>query len=733
MSTQIWQKKLTYNQEKAEWQFNADTEASTTDEALPPTLTAQAGGSGSNDESLYAVNFPTDPKKGVSFTDTQTELSFTMTPQFDLHSGQATDGRLVHPMSGGAKLIYSAKNNGMKEDFVLPKFIGKELTYSYKLSLPSTLTARILSDGSVGIFSADPVLFGKISTASDMDAEKLKSAREQGEKNHLLFAIPAPVIVQSGDTSTKATATFGLNGNILTVTARDMDTVTYPASIDPSVVVTSSSDFATGNNESNIDFSTDQINRGVVTGGGISGGWSSTASGSFTARAVAGSAVYNGYLYLIGGRGPGGNDVSYAPINSNGTVGAWSDTTTLPANRLYPATVAYNGKMYVYGGYTSGTSALNTVLYANINSDGTLGSWTSASNNMASTACRFGWTGYNGYLYAVGGATGTVASYCGNSSSTMTNTLQYAPILANGDVGAWTTSANTFTNARKDPGFAIYNGNAYMSSGTTDGITTYRDTQIAKIKSDGSIGSWRTTSEEIPSPGKYRFGYQAYNGYLYMSGGTNNMTGTLYAQIYANGDIGPWQTSPTMSTGRYGHGFVLYKGYAYYFGGNDESNYLNDTGYAKIDDPGKTSSNISTTAFGSSVNNGSGGAGFVYNGYIYYVGGWRTGGTSRMYAMHHSIATVQLAHGRTPVVYRHRLPAVLVLEVQHTLSPTTASILLGASRMLVALHQESILYSTLRLIATERSVVGHLTRQTTSQLSQIKKPFITMATYTCEV
>lgn len=620
--------KLTYDQENSQWQFNKDaipptsSSEATADPTkdLPAALKAQIGGVGQKDESLYAINFPTDPKKGVTFIDTQTELSFTMTPQFKLASGQASDdGRLVYPMSGGAKLIYTAKNNGMKEDIVLPKFIGKELTYSYRLDLPATLDAQILDDGSVGIFSADPILFSNMSTSSDMDAEKLRSAREQGEKTHLLFAIPAPAIVQTGDTKTKATARFGLSGDTLTVTARDMDTVTYPVSVDPSIVVTSASDFATGNNEGNIHYNNGQIDRGGITGGGITGGWTSTGSGSLSAREAGGSAVYNGYLYWVGG---GTTDVSYAPINSNGTVGAWGATTSLPSSRLYPAAVPYNGKLYVYGGYTSGTSALASVIYADINSDGTLGSWTSASNSMATAVCRFGWTSYNGYLYAAGGATGTVASDCGNGSSTMTNTIQYAPILATGDVGTWSTSASTFTSARKDPGMAVYNGYVYLTGGTTDGSTTFTTTQIAKVGANGDIGSWRSSSQPLPSPGKYRFGYRAYNGYLYLSGGTNNMTGTLYAQIYANGDIGPWTASATMSSpGRHSQGFALYQGYAYYFGGNNNTTTLNDTGYAKIDDPGITGTTANTTSLGATISAVTAGASFVYNGYIYSAGG----------------------------------------------------------------------------------------------------------------
>lgn len=622
--------KLTYDRENAQWQFNKAKDAPQGEHAEAiAALRAQAGGGGKDDDSLYRTDFPADPKKGVTFTDTQTELAFTMTPEFKLRGGKAShDGRLVYPMAGDAKLIYTAKNNGMKEDIVLPKFIGKELSYSYKLHLPKELTAKIQADGSVGIFSADPVLFGQVSTSSDMDAVKLKSAREQGEKNHLLFAIPAPVIAQTGEAPVKATARFGLSGDTLTVTARDMDTVHYPASVDPSVVVTSSNHFASGNNEDNIHFATDQIDRAAVTGGGITDGWSATGSGSFTARYGGASVAYNGYLYLVGGLGSGGvsSEVSYAAINGNGTVGSWGATTPLPANRHQPAAAAYNGKLYVYGGYTSGTSALSSVIYADINSNGSLGAWQTASTAMATAVCRAGFTAYDGYLYAAGGATGTVTSECGNASSTMTSTLQYAPILANGDVGAWQTSANTFTTARKDPGLAIYNDHVYLTGGMTNASTAYRDTQVAKLGTNGDIGTWRTLAEILPDNGKYRFGYQAYNGYLYLSGGSNNATGTLFAQILASGEIGPWQKSTVMAVPHVAQGFAVYGNHTYYYGGSSSTHdtIYNDTAYAKLDPPGMNNAGTTTTALGASHTATTGAAGFMHNGYLYRIGGYGT-------------------------------------------------------------------------------------------------------------
>ncbi len=611
--------KLKFNSQKSQWEFNQIAES--TDTEMPASLVAQAGGSGKDDKSLYSTTFPTDPSKGVTFSDTQTKLSFTMTPEFGLYEGRANDGRLIYPMKNGAKLIYTAKNNGMKEDIVLPKFIEKELEFSYKLNLPKTLEAKIMDDGAIGIFSADPILFGAVSTSSDMDTEKLKSARENGEKNHLLFAIPAPVIVQSGGGKTKANAKFGLAGDVLTVTARDMDTVTYPASVDPSVVVTSSSDFSNGgNNEGNIYYSTDQINRGKVTGGSVSS-WSTTTAMDVTTEKLS-TVAYNGYLYMMGGyrRSPSGSfdTTYYAPINSNGTLGSWTSTTSLPA--LYNTTeiIAYNGYMYLIAdqAYVTSPSNVATTYYSKINSNGTLGSWT-MSTDLPQAIVNHAVVAANGYIYTLGGSP-TSGGSCGANGDCM-NTVYYAPLNANGSIGTWNTTTS-FSGVRAVAKATSYNGYLYLGGG---GSSTYlNDVQYAKINNDGTLGSWVSTTSFTGA----RYGHQfaAYNGYLYLYSGRGSswFSDVQIAQINANGSIGAWTTTTSFSTGRAYGGGAIYKGYVYMLGGYNGSTNFSDVQYAKIDPPGIASTNSSSTTFGGAIDAGTGGCGFMYNGYLYYIGGY---------------------------------------------------------------------------------------------------------------
>ena len=70
--------------------------------------------------------------------------------------------------------------------------------------------------------------------------------------------------------------------------------------------------------------------------------------------------AYNGYLYIIGGNDGAVplNVVQFAPINADGTIGAWTATTPLTTTRQGQTNVAYNGYLYLIGGH-DGTNRLS--------------------------------------------------------------------------------------------------------------------------------------------------------------------------------------------------------------------------------------------------------------------------------------------------------------------------------------------------------------------------------------
>src|SRR3990167_5936808 len=360
--------KFSFDTERNLWQFNkngtaalaaalAEQQGEKDEEglagAIGQMMAKQVGGGGEKDKSLYSVDIPVKGDKGITYYDNVTKLKFTMVPEFSKRDAKLVEDRIIYPFMDGGKIVYTAKTNGLKEDIVLPKYVGDSLTYSYNLVLPQSLEAELLKDGSIGVYSADPSLFGDISYGSDEDKAKIADARKNAPKDNLVFGIPAPFIKdQNGDAGKTY---YKLDGTRLTVVAEGLKGLSYPLTVDPSVVITSSADFATGNNEGMINFGTDEISRGGLTGGAISNGWVN-ATGIFPSlqNDFSKTLMVNGRLYVLSN---GDRRIYYTTVTSAGTIGNWTLATANNFAATYSfgmALAAYNGYLYVFGGVSPG-------------------------------------------------------------------------------------------------------------------------------------------------------------------------------------------------------------------------------------------------------------------------------------------------------------------------------------------------------------------------------------------
>ncbi|TAH34233.1 hypothetical protein EYC59_03020 [Candidatus Saccharibacteria bacterium] len=612
-------KQLTYDSQNKQYQFNKDAVATGDDTGMPAELQkASVGAADKSNAKTYSLDVPEDFSKGVTYHDTNSQLSFSLVPQFDALRGKIVDGHLVFPMSNDTQAVYTLKNNGLKEDIVVPKVTERTMSYSYDLQLPKTLEVRSLPDhsGGIGIYSVDPSLYGDIAFGSDKDRQEVEKARINGNKTFLVFGLPAPV-VKDTDGKEAGTARFELKGNSLSVVAEGLKTDVGPITIDPSVVVTSASDFQTGgNNEGMIDFGTSgQITRGGLTGGTV-GSWGTTNAYVGPGLTGTGAVAYNGYMYVLGGND--GNSqrsaVEYAAINSNGTVGSWTATNPMTDYRAYPGAAVYNGYLYAIGGSTTGWSILSTVEYAKINSDGSVGTW-QTTNSLPSVNGSGVAVAYSGYMYLLGGSNGTVQ-----------NSVLYAKINANGTLGTW-SSTTSFTTARANQNSFAYNGYMYVMGGYNGTSTYYNDAQYAKINDDGTVGTWTATTS-FTTARSGAFG-SIYNGYVYLYGGTatanssfDAFNDTQYAQINANGKLSAWRTTSTLSVKRAGGAGIAYNGYVYAVGGADAFSGPVRVQYAQLDRAGQP------VAFGTLTNNFTTARALAcsvaYNGYLYVVGGSTT-------------------------------------------------------------------------------------------------------------
>ena len=299
---------LTYQQEARAFQFNPGYQAGGN--------TLGFGGIGS-----VTAEFPNDPSEGITLTDPVSGTSLVTTPLFELGNAEKDGSRVVYQMKDhdGLKVV-SLAAIGYKEDLILNSYTRDDISFSYELEVPSNMDIRLESDGSIGFYSVENYLLGNVSTSNESDAELLSQARQNAERNNLVFRIPAPVVLDNTGNVAPTPTYFTLDGNIVTVHASQLDQLEYPISIDPSVYVETARKFMRGNNETNIDFDTtsELIQKGSTTGARFDS-WTNTLDLN-ESRFDGASVTAGGYIYQVGGVNGTATENSTAFTSGTGNV-----------------------------------------------------------------------------------------------------------------------------------------------------------------------------------------------------------------------------------------------------------------------------------------------------------------------------------------------------------------------------------------------------------------------------
>lgn len=295
---------------------------------------------------------------------------------------------------------------------------------------------------------------------------------------------------------------------------------------------------------------------------------------------IGGSAtVLGGYLYYAGGCTTVAcattvNNVYYALLNPDGTVGTWTAATNnLPANLAWGKLVAAGGTLYYAGGQTgtANTTAVADVYYSTP-SGGAPAVWASTGNILPAARTEIGAAVWNNRIYVTGGVDNA-------ATPVRQNTIYASPQLNSGGAipSAW-VSTTGFNVARSGQVTVAYANNLYVMGGW-DGTNYLNDVQLAKINANGTITGWGYTTS-LPQKVMGGDGFAA-NGYIYVFGGrsaagvcTNNTYTTPISAntTIASGNnptgIGDWsQTNVEFAEGRYGVAAVYDQGKAYVMGG----------------------------------------------------------------------------------------------------------------------------------------------------------------------
>lgn len=277
-------------------------------------------------------------------------------------------------------------------------------------------------------------------------------------------------------------------------------------------------------------------------------------------------AVTKNRVYKFGGASTNNGyftTVYYANINSDGSLGAWTNGINLPTYILNSSVIVLKNKLYIIGGF-SPTGPLSTVYTAPINADGSLGSWSIYNNLPAPIASSATFITKN-RIYTLGGY---------NSSSIPVATVYYANISSDGSIGNWVADT-ALPSAVAAANIFVTKNRVYLCGGIGATSNLLSTVYAAPINPDGTIGTW-TTGVALPVA-TYNAQYFATKTRAYIIGGVtaSNRTAAVYsAPINQDGTLGSWGAGTSLPYAvSNAHSFIV-KNKLYLLGGGTNSDWL---------------------------------------------------------------------------------------------------------------------------------------------------------------
>ncbi len=201
-----------------------------------------------------------------------------------------------------------------------------------------------------------------------------------------------------------------------------------------------------------------------------------------------------GYLYAIGGvdsAGAATNTVYYARVALDGTVGAWQTSTPLPNAVRAASAVVFRGFIYLGGGAEASNMPTRNAWRAAVNADGTIGQWQSMTG-LPNAAAFHALTNFGPYLYATGGDVGAVSTTQSTTSGGELSATYLARVnLRTGDLaaGAW-SPLSSMSKARSKHNTVLGGGYLFTTSGVYAGNPGSSENTYSQINADGTVSSW---------------------------------------------------------------------------------------------------------------------------------------------------------------------------------------------------------------------------------------------------
>jgi len=220
----------------------------------------------------------------------------------------------------------------------------------------------------------------------------------------------------------------------------------------------------------------------------------------------------NNNVYFLGGAKFSGvttyNSTVYkSVIDELGNLSTWSLQTPLPNSRSLGGSVVVNDRIYYLGGF-NGTGSKSEIYYADIDSDGNLGEWTTNSVGIPEATYGFGTVENSGKIYVIGGA-----DQFGHSAK-----VYMASVEPDGSILSWDTLESLPQALYRSSILKV--GNTIFTIGGETGGVVLDKVFYATINSDGTLSSWQESESTLPIPVSAASAAQL-GDYIYLTGGWN--------------------------------------------------------------------------------------------------------------------------------------------------------------------------------------------------------------------
>jgi hypothetical protein len=310
-------------------------------------------------------------------------------------------------------------------------------------------------------------------------------------------------------------------------------------------------------------------------------GWKE-ASSMNVARAGAAMVEHNNFVYMLAGVDGRKflRSIEYAPILPDGRLGEWKMAPSLVVERGFTEAVVYNNYLYVVGGGNgpNGKHLLHSVERAKINpDDGSLGPWRLESNQtiLPRRCTKLALIGDK--LYSFGGFGGALL-----------DSVEFARINPDGSVGQWQAASEPMTMPRYVNSVKAVDGAAYVIGGHDQrkgvGIT---DVEWTRPQAGGDLRGWQPTSSLLT--GRYGLASAKHSNTLYAIGGLTGLeylAGIEKADVLPEGGLSSWEETTPMSIPRATFSALAHGDHLYVLGGTNVDGYLRSVEYTEINNEG---------------------------------------------------------------------------------------------------------------------------------------------------